>query len=105
MTDDINRKQGNKEHKKSYSATGEKLELRKKMGTITMVTPPSFFQNQNRSFCLINLSKKDKDNFATEINKYFPKDARCSAVKNCKCLVCTGGSMKKSFSSSGSSIR
>ena len=74
MTDDINRKQGNKEHKKSYSATGEKLELRKKMGTITMVTPPSFFQNQNRSFCLINLSKKDKDNFATEINKYFPKD-------------------------------
>ena len=74
MTDDLNRKQGNKEHKKSYSATGEKLELRKKMGTITMVTPPSFFQNQNRSFCLINLSKKDKDNFATEINKYFPKD-------------------------------
>ena len=74
MADDINRKQGNKEHKQEIAVTGEKLELRKKMGTITMVTPPSFFQNQNRSFCLINLSKKDKDNFANEINKYFPKD-------------------------------
>ena len=71
---DIDKKQGNKEHEKTYAATGEKLELRKKMGTITMVTPPSFFQNQNRSFCLINLSKKDKDNFANEINKWFPKD-------------------------------
>ena len=74
MTEDRSIKQGNKEPEKSYSATGEKLELRKKMGTITMVTPPSFFQNQNRSFCLINLSKKDKDNFADQINKYFPKD-------------------------------
>ena len=27
---------------------GSKLELRKKQGTITLVTPPSFFQNQNR---------------------------------------------------------
>ena len=33
-----------------------------------------FFQNQNKSFCLINLSKKDKDNFADQINKYFPKE-------------------------------
>ena len=74
MTDDINRKQGNKEQPKEIAAVGDKLKLRKKMGTITMVTPPSFFQNQNRSFCLINLSKKDKDNFANEINKYFPKD-------------------------------
>ena len=47
---------------KEIAVTGKKLELRKKMGTITMVTPPSFFQNQNKSFCLINLSKKDKDN-------------------------------------------
>tara|TARA_Y100000114_G_scaffold108499_1_gene101889 strand:- start:1933 stop:2493 length:561 start_codon:yes stop_codon:yes gene_type:complete len=59
---------------KEIAVTGKKLELRKKMGTITMVTPPSFFQNQNKSFCLINLSKKDKDNFANEINKWFPKD-------------------------------
>ena len=26
---------------------GPKLEKRKKQGTITLVTPPSFFQNQN----------------------------------------------------------
>jgi len=65
---------GNREQKTEVAVTGEKLELRKKMGTITMVTPPSFFQNQNKSFCLINLSKKDKDNFADQINKYFPKE-------------------------------
>ena len=56
----MDRKQGNKEQESEIAVTGKKLELRKKMGTITMVTPPSFFQNQNRSFCLINLSKKDK---------------------------------------------
>jgi len=67
--------QGNKEADKGpNAAVGEKLTARKKMGTITMVTPPSFFQNQNRSFCLVNLSKKDKDNFADQINKYFPKE-------------------------------
>jgi len=66
--------QGNKEQKSEIAVTGKKLDLRKKMGTITMVTPPSFFQNQNKSFCLINLSKKDKDNFADQINKYFPKE-------------------------------
>ena len=53
---------------------GKKLALRKKMGTVTLVTPPSFFQNQNKSFCLVNLSKRDKDNFADAINKWFPKD-------------------------------
>jgi hypothetical protein len=66
--------QGNKIQETERSVTGDKLDLRKKMGTITMVTPPSFFQNQNKSFCLINLSKKDKDNFADQINKYFPKE-------------------------------
>jgi len=71
---DTTKKQGNKEQKQTYAATGEKLELRKKMGTITMVTPPSFFQNQNKSFCLVNLSRRDKDNFADQINKYFPKE-------------------------------
>ena len=71
---DATKKQGNKEQASEISVTGEKLDLRKKMGTITMVTPPSFFQNQNKSFCLINLSKKDKDNFADQINKYFPKE-------------------------------
>jgi len=66
--------QGNKEQKSEIAVTGEKLDLRKKNGTITLVTPPSFFQNQNKSFCLINLSKKDKDNFADQINKFFPKE-------------------------------
>ena len=71
---DATRKQGNKEQPQERAVAGEKLELRKKMGTITMVTPPSFFQNQNRSFCLVNLSRRDKDNFADQINKYFPKE-------------------------------
>ena len=71
---EASKKQGNKIQETEISVTGEKLDLRKKMGTITMVTPPSFFQNQNKSFCLINLSKKDKDNFADQINKYFPKE-------------------------------
>ena len=69
------KQQGNKDlDQKPNAAVGEKLTARKKMGTITMVTPPSFFQNQKRSFCLVNLSKKDKDNFADQINKYFPKE-------------------------------
>jgi hypothetical protein len=71
---DATRKEGNKDQISERAVTGDKLDLRKKMGTITMVTPPSFFQNQNKSFCLINLSKKDKDNFADQINKYFPKE-------------------------------
>ena len=71
---DATRKKGNTEQKQERAVTGEKLDLRKKMGTITMVTPPSFFQNQNKSFCLVNLSRRDKDNFADQINKYFPKD-------------------------------
>ena len=64
----------NVEAEKEISAVCKKLELRKKMGSITLVTPPSFFTNQNRSFCLVNLSKKDKDNFADAVNKWFPKD-------------------------------
>jgi len=64
----------NVEHSKERPVLGEKLTKKKKEGTITLVTPPSFFQNQNRSFCLINLSKRDKDNFATQINKWMPKE-------------------------------
>ena len=41
-----------------------KLNLRKKSGQITRVTPPSFFQNQNKIFCPVNLIQKDKDSFA-----------------------------------------
>lgn len=64
----------NKETKTERPVLGEKLTKKKKEGTITLVTPPSFFQNQNRSFVLINLSKRDKDNFATQVNKFMPKE-------------------------------
>ena len=40
----------NVEAKPERPVVGKKLELRKKQGTITLVTPHSFFQNQNRSF-------------------------------------------------------
>ena len=39
---------------------GAKLEARKKQGTITLVTPPSFFQNQNRSFCFMYKLRQTK---------------------------------------------
>lgn len=53
--------------------TDSKLAKQSKEGQITLVTPPSFFQNQNESFCLVNLSKRDKDSFADELNRYLPK--------------------------------
>ena len=63
----------NQEAAKEHPTLG-KLNIRKKLGQITLVTPPSFFQNQNKSFCLVNLSKKDKDNFADQLNKHMPKE-------------------------------
>ena len=67
--------QGNKETEKEMPAVGQKLtNMKKKLGTITLVTPPSWFQNQDRSFCLINLSKRDKDVFAEALNKHMPKE-------------------------------
>jgi|TARA_E500000178_G_scaffold354677_1_gene424519 hypothetical protein len=74
MSDLHSIKKKNTEHEKESPVVGKKLELRKKMGTVTLVTPPSFFQNQNKSFCLINLSKRDKDAFADAINKHMPKE-------------------------------
>lgn len=68
---------GEQDHKPNQMAEQEHPtlgKLRKKMGQITLVTPPSFFQNQNRSFCLVNLSKRDKDRFADELNKHMPKE-------------------------------
>lgn len=66
---------GNKETEKEMPAVGQKLtDMKKKLGTITLVTPPSWFQNQDRSFCLINLSKRDKDVFAEALNKNMPKE-------------------------------
>jgi len=64
----------NKPQEKEIAVTGQKLKDRSKLGTITMVTPPSFFVNQNRSFCLINLSKRDKDMFADQINANFSNE-------------------------------
>ncbi len=64
----------NVEAKQERPVIGNQLEKRKKEGTITLVTPPSFFTNQNRSFTLVNLSKRDKDNFANQLNKYLPKE-------------------------------
>lgn len=51
-----------------------KLKEKEKLGQITLVTPPDFFQNQNSSFCLINFSKRDKDSFADQLNKYMPDE-------------------------------
>jgi hypothetical protein len=57
-----------------HPVAGKLAKVNKRMGTITLVTPPSFFTNQNKSFCLVNLSKRDKDNFADQLNKHAPKD-------------------------------
>ena len=51
-----------------------KLETDAKLGLITLVTPPDFFQNQNKSFCLINFSKRDKDSFADQLNLHMPNE-------------------------------
>ena len=65
---------GNKEFSKETPAVGKKLtDLKKKEGTVTLVTPPSWFQNQDVSFCLINLSKRDKDGFADQLNTHMAK--------------------------------
>ena len=67
-------KKKNVEAKQEHPVAGKLAGMRKKMGTITLVTPPSFFTNQNKSFCLVNLSKRDKDNFADHLNKFAPKE-------------------------------
>ena len=67
-------KKKNTEAKQEHAVAGKLAGMRKKMGTITLVTPPSFFTNQNNIFCLVNLSKRDKDNFADNLNKFAPKE-------------------------------
>jgi len=64
----------NTEAQAETPVAGKLAKVNKRMGTITLVTPPSFFTNQNKSFCLVNLSKRDKDNFADQLNKHAPKD-------------------------------
>ena len=45
-----------------------------KMGYITLVTPPDFIKNNNRSYYLINLHTKDKDDFTNLLNLHFPNE-------------------------------
>jgi len=45
-----------------------------KMGLVTIVTHPSMIMPEKISFTLINLEEKTKNEFATAINKEFPKD-------------------------------
>ena len=55
-------KKPNKEFSKETPAIGKKLtDLKKKDGTVTLITPPSWFHNQDVSFCLINLSKRSSN--------------------------------------------
>ena len=45
-----------------------------KMGTITLVTPPSIIENLNETFCLLNFSDEDKDQFMNFLNEFYTKD-------------------------------
>ena len=61
---------GNKEAKKESPALGKKLvDLSEKKGTITLVTPPSWFTNQDKSFVLINSMIEFNINEAVNVNK------------------------------------
>ena len=44
------------------------------LGMLTVVTPPSMMNPEKISFTLINLKEKEKNHFATQINKCFPND-------------------------------
>ena len=41
------------------------------MGPVTLVTPPSIIENKDRTFCIINFSEKDKDQFLNYLNQYY----------------------------------
>ena len=45
-----------------------------KVGYITLVTPPDFIKTNNKSYCLINLPTKDKDEFTNQLNIHFPDE-------------------------------
>ena len=53
---------------------GLALKIFDKMGMVTIVTHPSMIMPEKISFTLINLKEKEKNEFATAINKSFPKD-------------------------------
>lgn len=41
------------------------------MGPITLVTPPSIIENKDKTFCIINFSESDKDQFMNFLNQYY----------------------------------
>lgn len=45
-----------------------------RLGSLTLVTPPSSIENNNESFCIVNFTKQDQDKFSKFINKYKPHD-------------------------------
>ena len=51
-----------------------KLKMFDTLGAVTLVTPPSMMNPEKISFTLINLREKEKNHFATELNKVFPED-------------------------------
>ena len=44
------------------------------LGMVTLVTPPSMMNPEKISFTLINLKEKEKNHFATQLNRVFPND-------------------------------
>jgi hypothetical protein len=44
------------------------------LGMITVVTPPSMINPEKISFTLINIKEKEKNHFASQLNKCFPND-------------------------------
>tara|TARA_Y100000748_G_scaffold262136_1_gene230488 strand:- start:330 stop:692 length:363 start_codon:yes stop_codon:yes gene_type:complete len=51
-----------------------KMKMFDTLGMVTLVTPPSMMNPEKISFTLINLKEKEKNHFAIQLNKCFPKD-------------------------------
>ena len=51
-----------------------KLKMFDTLGMVTLVTPPSMMNPEKISFTLVSLKEKEKNHFATQLNKYFPND-------------------------------
>jgi|TARA_B100001093_G_C26706092_1_gene961277 hypothetical protein len=53
---------------------GLNLKMFDTLGMVTLVTPPSMLNPEKISFTLIHLKEKEKNHFATQLNKVFPND-------------------------------
>ena len=52
-----------------------------RLGTLTLVTPPSSIQSDNESFCIVNFKDEDKDKFANYLkNNNIEKNDRIAAI-------------------------